>query len=61
MSDHQKRTCSAKAVKAYWEADISTALDVVIRLSDNDRYDSAKFVREVIRKLEPWARREQIG
>jgi hypothetical protein len=29
-------------------------MDVVIRLSDNDRYDSQKFVREVMRKLKPW-------
>jgi len=50
----QKRTCPAGAVKACWEADIGTAMDVVIRLSDNDRYDSKKFVREVIRKLKPW-------
>lgn len=51
-----KRTFSARAVKAYWETDISTAMDIVIRLSDNDRYDSHKFVREVIRKLKPWSK-----
>lgn len=50
----QKRTCPVGSVKACWEADISTAMDVVIRLSDNDRYDSPKFVRDVIRKLKPW-------
>ena len=53
----QKRTCQVGAVKACWEADISTAIDVVIRLSDNDQYDGQKFVREVIRKLKPWGSR----
>lgn len=47
------RTSSA-GLKACWEADISTAMDVVIRLSDNDRYQSDQFIREVIRKLKPW-------
>lgn len=49
------RSCSVSAVKAYWQADVSTAMDVVIRLSDNDRYDSRKFIREVIRKLKVWS------
>lgn len=56
-ADNAKRTCRAVAVKACWEADISTAMDVVIRLSDNDRYDGPKFVREIIRKLKPWGSR----
>lgn len=48
----QPRTC--REAKAYWQADLSTAMDVVIRLSDNDRYDSPKFIREVIKALKPW-------
>lgn len=50
----KRRTCSLASVKAYWETDVSAAVEIVIRLSDNDRYDSQKFVREVIRKLKPW-------
>lgn len=48
------RSCPETAKKACWQADLQTAVEVVIRLSDNDRYDSRKFVREVIRKLKPW-------
>jgi hypothetical protein len=48
------RLCSPGKVKAYFQADIDAAMDVVIRLSDNDRYDGKKFIREVIRKLKPW-------
>ncbi len=52
----QHRTCRADLVKAYWEADISTVCEVAIRLSDNDRWDSNKFLREVARKLKSFAR-----
>lgn len=54
MNKSNKRTCAKPSVQAYWEADISTAVDVAIRLSDNDNYDSHRFVREVIRRLKGW-------
>lgn len=50
------RQCNPDKVKAYFQADVDAAMDVVIRLSDNDRYDGKKFIREVIRKLEPWGK-----
>jgi hypothetical protein len=41
-------------LKAYWEADLGTAVDVVVRLSDNGLHDSKAFIAAAIERLNRW-------